>query len=166
LVSKFKAIASVRTAVKEHDRCTALRRYSSEATPAPVTYFRQNFRTQAQSRMKGVQSVRPTFTLRRTNELDFEIPNCDHRRNRVCDNPGELHVGVCAEIRVGSEHLRLFFSFSEQNAQGIQHRYTTSRPRIGLRPRNLSKRSNRASSRQQPTPKPISDRWVTVNSLL
>src|SRR5258708_10241249 len=34
--------------------------------------------------------------------------------------PGEfsmLDEGVCAEVKVGSEHLRLF---SEQNAQGVQ----------------------------------------------
>ncbi len=28
-----------------------------------------------------------------------------------------LDEGVCAEVKVGSEHLRLF---SEQNAQGVQ----------------------------------------------
>jgi hypothetical protein len=28
-----------------------------------------------------------------------------------------LHEGVCADVKVGSEHLRLF---SEQNAQGVQ----------------------------------------------
>jgi hypothetical protein len=45
---------------------------------------------------------------------------CDHRRNQLPDCGWEfsmLDEGVCAEVKVGSEHLRLF---SEQNAQGVQ----------------------------------------------
>jgi hypothetical protein len=45
---------------------------------------------------------------------------CDYRGNWLANRTGEfsmLDEGVCAEVRVGSEHLQLF---SEQNAQGVQ----------------------------------------------
>ena len=45
---------------------------------------------------------------------------CDHRRNHLPSTPGSsstLDEGVCAEVKVGSEHLRLCL---EQNAQGVQ----------------------------------------------
>src|SRR4029077_8972415 len=45
---------------------------------------------------------------------------CDHLRTRLSEYDAEssmLDQGICAEVKVGSEHLRLF---SEQNAQGVQ----------------------------------------------
>jgi hypothetical protein len=54
------------------------------------------------------------------NEVDTGGPGCDHRRNQMPIRAWEfsmLDEGVCAEVKVGGEHLRLF---SEQNAQGVQ----------------------------------------------
>jgi hypothetical protein len=46
---------------------------------------------------------------------------CDDHRNQLRNTLGGrssmLNEGVCAEVRVGREHLRLF---SEQNALGVQ----------------------------------------------
>jgi len=45
---------------------------------------------------------------------------CDHHGDHLSEYPWEssmLDEGVCAEVKVGSEHLRLF---SEHNAQGVQ----------------------------------------------
>jgi hypothetical protein len=54
------------------------------------------------------------------NKVDSFGTACDHRRNHLSEYSWEssmLDEGVCAEVKVGSEHLRLF---SEQNAQGVQ----------------------------------------------
>jgi hypothetical protein len=45
---------------------------------------------------------------------------CNDHRNQLRSTLGDssmLEKGVCAEVRVGPEHLRLF---SEQNALGVQ----------------------------------------------
>src|SRR5579864_4471677 len=52
--------------------------------------------------------------------MDAVGTTCDHRGNHQSEYTWEssmLDKGVCAEVKVGSEHLRLF---SEQNAQGVQ----------------------------------------------
>jgi len=52
--------------------------------------------------------------------MDNANAACDHRRTHLSEYDSEssiLDEGVCAEAKVGSEHLRLF---SEQNAQGVQ----------------------------------------------
>jgi hypothetical protein len=54
------------------------------------------------------------------NKVDSFGAACDHRRNQLPKRAWEsfmLDEGVCAEVKVGFEHLRLF---SEQNAQGVQ----------------------------------------------
>jgi hypothetical protein len=54
------------------------------------------------------------------NNMDALHTACDHRRNQLLSFLGStymLDMGVCAEVKIGSEHLRLF---SEQNAQGVQ----------------------------------------------
>jgi hypothetical protein len=54
------------------------------------------------------------------NKLDMLPAACDDHRNQLRNTLGGssmLDKGVCAEVRVGREHLRLF---SEQNALGVQ----------------------------------------------
>jgi hypothetical protein len=54
------------------------------------------------------------------NKLDRLPAACDDHRNQLGNTLGGssmLDKGVCAEVRVGREHLRLF---SEQNALGVQ----------------------------------------------
>jgi hypothetical protein len=60
------------------------------------------------------------MSTEKKNEVDSSAIVCDHRRNQIPNHAWEfsmLDEGVCAEVKVGSEHLRLF---SEQNAQGVQ----------------------------------------------
>jgi len=61
----------------------------------------------------------PLSTEKKSN-VDSLGTTCDYRGNRLPNRTREfsmLDEGVCAEVRVGSEHLQLF---SEQNAQGVQ----------------------------------------------
>ena len=54
------------------------------------------------------------------NKLDMLPAACDDQSNQLRNTLGgssKLDKGVCAEVRIGREHLRLF---SEQNALGVQ----------------------------------------------
>jgi hypothetical protein len=52
-------------------------------------------------------------------KVDTVSAVCDHRKimHLNCVESCMLDEGVCAEVKIGCEHLRLF---SEQNAQGVQ----------------------------------------------
>jgi hypothetical protein len=68
----------------------------------------------------GQYSLHPLMSTGTKNRVDTFGTACDHRRNQILNRVLEfsmLDEGVCAEVKVGSEHLRLF---SEQNAQGVQ----------------------------------------------